>query len=308
MMLIILSLALLLAKRWSWRGAFALILCSAAWILLRDMNTYVLGLVGAITLLIAVLKPGARRWSIPVVAFLLLFLVSGASANRGLRWLGPLLHVVANRILSDPDAARYFTKRGMPNSPKIMALAGQWPSEVEYLELERPGFEELRDWLQREGKGVYARYLLSHKDKALEPFYREPRLFSPHVLDYYAPPTLHKSIVLDTSWAFDLLGAWSVPILAAVLLLVGLVLCVRSEHPLLLVSLLVLGSAVPILMMSYLADAAEVGRHFFMPAIQLCVVLLLTTVFCADVLLLARKRRAASVATAHQAQAGEPAV
>lgn len=156
-------------------AAASILVCAFFWSQTRDTNSYfLLGTAGLIVLFAVgwgLSDVGRFRKHMPamilpvcvVVGFIAIFVQQDAHANRGLRWQYSLVNVMAHRILPYPDRTQFFVDRGMPNTPEVMAYAGQttfaWSFSLDF-----PAFGS---WIDTDAKQVYTRYLLSRPVESL---------------------------------------------------------------------------------------------------------------------------------------------
>lgn len=165
------------------------------WVFARDSN-------GVITLcLVPVVaawawRPGAlgRPWSLGLAGgllaiFLASFLATTTDAAQVRRNERPILHVIGRRVLANADQERYFRAHGMPEPPPLVraqrkSLAGiadgDLPSD--------PATDRFIEWAREHGRGVLARYLLTHPLRTFKQTFRNrQRLLAGVTVGYTAP-------------------------------------------------------------------------------------------------------------------------
>ena len=172
----------------SWR-IYIIVLLLAIGLLLaltRDTNAWLL-LIFAMLLTIAVLfKLVGSRTLVIVAGLSVIFLVSSANANKGYRWVFPLGNVIGQRILPYGSPFRYFEKCGMPVSPRLIDLAGQFANAQERAFFEDPELEPFRQWMMENGRSCYMSWLVSHPIDSLQVvFLRFDELISFSSVDGY---------------------------------------------------------------------------------------------------------------------------
>lgn len=150
-----------LLRGWSWGKVAALGLAALLWALTRDTNGWILLLVAGLILLAVLFFKARRRYLFVSILFALIFALSNLSADRGHRWVFPFQNVLAQRILTDPDALAFFEHCGMPLTPELLGLAGGLANSGERAFYTDPALESYRTWLYADGKACYMRWLFS---------------------------------------------------------------------------------------------------------------------------------------------------
>ena len=264
-----LSLTVLLLAAWlelvrlpNWPRTAAVLVISLAWASTRDDHAYVLVFVAPLIAL-TLLRAGHRWIKIVLVAGVLVIAGLGlASADVGVRWFDALRITIYTRLVKDPEAMAYLSKR-LP--------AG--------------------DWGTPRGRHVYLDYLISH------PAYTLTAPFSGRKTDSYAPnrPSYEAVLAPDTKW-YDSKTRWYRPVLpqpivdalyvpnaiviAVIAILVALVATgfavLRRPEPVWAVPAAGLLLFYPHTLMVWHAAAADLDRHSLVSAItlRLCAVLL----------------------------------
>jgi hypothetical protein len=148
-----------LLEEWKSSKLLLLLLIGLLLAFTRDTNAWLLLLVAMILIFAAVARWSPRRVLLAAAFFVAIFLLNVANANMGGRWVFPLGNLIARRILPDETAVRYFTACGMPTSPNLMRLLGGFANSEDRAMFEDPELEPFRQWLLRDGKACYARWL-----------------------------------------------------------------------------------------------------------------------------------------------------
>ena len=116
---------------------FQILLISAIFSLLcwswsRDTNMYVIAMIvgGMSMYLLAHIKVWKKH--LPLIGIGLLLTTSiflqQQSMRIGQRTIFPLVNVISQRILPDPNATTFFADNGMPINENVMRFTGQWAS------------------------------------------------------------------------------------------------------------------------------------------------------------------------------------
>jgi len=201
------------------------LICAFFWSQTRDTNSYfLLGIAGLIVLVSVgglIMQLGATRGVVPtefnirrgdspsrpcfvlpfivVIGFVAIYVQQNRHADAGLRWQYSLVNVMAHRILPYPDKTQFFVDRGMPNTPEVMAYAGQgnfaWSFDLDF-----PAFG---DWIDQDAKRVYVEYLLSRPVESLT----EPLIWWNRLL-------LYERDLLTDYMSTPVIPAWQKPITA----------------------------------------------------------------------------------------------
>jgi hypothetical protein len=163
-----LSLMALLVSGWLWLmhgwrwGKVVLILVAAfLWSLSRDTNAWVLLMIAGVLLMLLIFGIINKKYLVFIAAFGILFYFSNLSADLGNRWVFPFQNVLGRRLLPNTQAVDHFASCGMPVSPNLMRLAGEFANGQDRAFYNDPALESYRSWLHASGKSCYIRWLLS---------------------------------------------------------------------------------------------------------------------------------------------------
>ncbi len=151
-----------LARGWRWHKVLFLLLVSALWCFSRDTNAWVVLMIALLLLVLVLLRRLDRKYLLVSGAFAILFFLSNLSADIGGRWVFPFQNVLGQRILPDPEAVAFFEDCGMPVTPALLDLSGEFASGQERAFYEDPALAGYRSWLHDSGKACYVRWLLAH--------------------------------------------------------------------------------------------------------------------------------------------------
>jgi hypothetical protein len=109
---------------------------------------------------------GERNRFRPLAIALAAILAAAALAQwgtlRGRRTELPLLNVLFYRIAPEPAALDWFRARGLDWSPELEAFRGHYAFEHDLELFRAPRLRPFRDWFEAHGRGLYARFLLTH--------------------------------------------------------------------------------------------------------------------------------------------------
>jgi hypothetical protein len=271
----------------------ALVLTGAvatAWVFTRDANALILALLVLPVAVVLAVRGSRRRAAVLAGMAVLLVLLSSASVNAGKRWEFNMLNNIGVRVLPDPTERAYFADHGMPVTPDVVALSGQYASGRDYAFYK---IKPLMEWMRKHGRSTYGRYLATHPRYALRSAWGQREV----ILTSKVPDLLPDresgyrqalpSPVSNAVYPPRLPGliVWSVVVLlggAAVALRYGWDL--RWAVPLVLVV-----SSVPHALLVFHADAMEVGRHSVEVAFMYRLGLLWLAVVAIDRLVTARR-------------------
>jgi hypothetical protein len=159
---IFLAFGIWLSHGWRIDKVIALSVAGVFLAFTRDTNAYLLlMLAGMLTLgvLFRWLKP---RVLILVAFFLLTFLLLNYNSEIGGRWNFPLNNIVGRRILFNPRAVTYLASCGMPVTPELLAMKGEYANGRDKAFYNDPALEEYRTWLEEHGKSCYMKWLLTN--------------------------------------------------------------------------------------------------------------------------------------------------
>jgi hypothetical protein len=86
----------------------------------------------------------------------------------GERWVFPFQNVVGRRILPSAQVVDHFAGCGMPVSPELLQLKGQYANGLDRAFYEDPALADYRAWLYRDGKTCYMKWLISRPVESLQ--------------------------------------------------------------------------------------------------------------------------------------------
>jgi uncharacterized membrane protein len=247
----------------------------------RDTWPYVLLLFFSLNILLAKwLMPQKFKTSITLFGFALcLYFVQGYTAERGERFRMPVFNTFAARIAQNDDYLSWFKKEGMPLGDTLkkdfrgLYLDSDAGKRVIYFKYVDGTYEKLFDWIVKEGKGKYQKFLLTHPaylfldDVDRQHF--QDNVFSYNLLEYYQPA---EGFCINAEHIFPVFNSyWYL-----------LIICL-SLYPFLktkkiiyafpsILFLLFFANA----MLSYNADGLEINRHLYITRIVLEFCCLLT--------------------------------
>jgi hypothetical protein len=144
-----LSLTALLIAAWlsfvrrpSWATVTAVLGVTLLWTFARDSHAYVVLFTSLLVLISLASRAFRPHKAALVVGSIVIFALSVASANEGLRWYQPMRDILLNRVAVDPEMHVYFERRLGPQ------------------------------WREADARRVYARYLATHPGYTLgDPFF-----------------------------------------------------------------------------------------------------------------------------------------
>jgi hypothetical protein len=219
-MVLFLAVWLWLLRSWSWEKVAMLGLAALFWAFTRDTNAWILLMIAGLILLGVLFFKARKGYLVVAIWFALIFALSNLSADRGQRWIFPFQNVLAQRILTDPEALAFFEGCGMPLTPELLELAGGFANSAERAFYTDPALESYRTWMYANGKSCYMRWLISKSLIALREPWRDfhqllafedvstfyPQRYEP-LLPWYAELILYPQNVLLWLWAGTTLAA-----------------------------------------------------------------------------------------------------
>jgi hypothetical protein len=292
---IALACGLRFAQRGTRRDLAWFVAALAAFAFTRDTNALVVGVLGVVALVVA-LSPRLRvRAAVVAGTGIVLALGASALANAAQppRWYWPVAETTAVRLLNEPDATRYLVDHGFPWEDGMRTLPQR------YIYLYDPvhtgaSFAAFREWVRRDGRSVYAGYVLSHPGWAVrEPFDDRDAFFDVGGVEVYGrvygnrpggPFSVIGWVAAPRSPA--LVEVWA----GASAVALG-VLAFRRRVRLALAGALALagGLAVVGYYAAWYGDALEVIRHSLSAAVQLRLVCWIVTALVVDAIASGRR-------------------
>jgi len=256
-----------------WQVGKAILLCLAGLVLsfTRDTNAWLLFLLAGIMTLAVLLRWAQTRALVLAGAFTITFLLSYAASNAGNRWVFPLGNLIGRRVLPDEAAVQYFRSCGMPTSPALMRLLGEFANAEERAMFADPELEPFREWLMEDGKACYTRWLIADPARAFSETLRQfdGLIAFPNVDKYFAraydplmPVSLGKFLYPERSS----LWIWSLCTLAT--LLAVWKQSWRSQ-PLWAIAIYLDVLVLPHLLLAWHGDAMAPERHALSVGVQL---------------------------------------
>jgi hypothetical protein len=283
-MITIFALFIGLLQRWKFSIFLALIFCFTIWVSIHEVNLY-LGLMAAIALfLFGLIRKNLRANLILAVCIAVMLVINShlSSLYALPRWALPVAEVITKRILPVPEYLDYFSSQGMPVKPELMALSGRWANSDNYAILNDLKLRVFSNWLFRDGKRVYAKFLVTHPIYTLTmPLLNLDEMLAVDFSGFipgYEPilPALVNEFFFPTRWFWLYLG---ITVLA-----LGFVLWKSLGEKSRAFWLLVLFFAfsVPYLYLAWHGDALDLERHASIANIQFHLGMWLLVVFYID--------------------------
>lgn len=265
-------------NRW-WVATAGLVAIS---VLARDTFVILSAAVVVVALFVLVRRPARRRAA--VAALVLCVSATAASqvlANQGdpPRWYYPFQENITLRVLRDPDLTRYFLTHSMPQVDELRVVARNY--YLAYPQLENgPKFEPFRVWLRTYGQSVYVRAIIRHPGWVLAGFAEGRDEWVAPVISGYtrvaqaSPGAIYGAIGASVYWRASPLFVVCCWLLA--LLVVGLRrLWTPDDRPLRSVLAALWCTGALHVLLAYVGDVLEVGRHTITGTTQIRIVVLL---------------------------------
>lgn len=156
-----LACGLWLIDGWSGAKAVFFIIVGMLFAFVRDTNAYVLLFLSGLLLIAILLRWIPLRNLVFVLSFAGFFVLTNWTSDLGLRWVFPLNNNIGKRILPSEQAVHFFENCGMPVTPELTALTGEFANGRDRAFYNDPALDGYRIWLHDSGKSCYMRYLLS---------------------------------------------------------------------------------------------------------------------------------------------------
>jgi hypothetical protein len=292
-MVTILASLIGLLQRWKCSFYLSLIFFFALWVSIHEVNLY-LGLLAAITLFIfGLIRKHYRTFLVLSFSIAVMLVINShlSSLYALPRWALPVAEVITRRILPVPEYLDYFSNQGMPVTPELMALSGRWAHSDEYAILNNLRLRKFSNWLFRDGKTVYAKFLISHPVYTLTmPLLNMDEMLAvdfSNIIPGYRPilPIITNEFFFPIGWFWIYLGMSA--------LLFGLVLWQHRREATRAFWLMVLFFvfSVPYLYLAWHGDALDLARHASIANIQFHLGMWLVLVFSIDRILLSFRTR-----------------
>ena len=188
------------------RGAVGvLLLLGVLWGFAREANGLFLAMLALVAAGLAASATGTIRLRTHATAIVAVFLATmvGAQlvAERGERWLFPLLNVVGRRVLPSQDRTAFWVAAGMPLSAPLLEMQGEFASGRNWAFYEAPELSDFRRWIHASGRRTYLRDLVLHPVRSVtEPLAHATEFVCPD-LGVYRPDGF-VAAVRWSGWAF----------------------------------------------------------------------------------------------------------
>lgn len=284
MLIVILALFIGMLQRWNWWFFLAVIFFSLLWVSIHEVNLY-LGLLTAI----ALFAMGLIRKHFRTFLFIALCISGMLAVNFHFsslyalpRWALPVAEVITLRILPIPDYQEFFIDKGMPVLPELMALSGRPAHSDNYAILNDPRLRPFSRWLFRDGRNVYANFLVAHPVYTLSmPLLNIDEMLAADfskLIPGYEPalPAIINEFFFPVRWFWVYLGA-------SVLLFVFVLWKQRREKSRAFWGIVLFFIySIPYLYLAWHGDALGVARHASVANVQFHLGLWLLLIFTLD--------------------------
>jgi hypothetical protein len=289
----------------SWPRLAALVGIALLWVFTRDSNAYLVALAGVGMLVATPFVTVRRLTAAGGVALIVVALLSIVSANGGAtadgraaalagqpdgsfgrtaeayripsqqyflfsegRWEFPLLNVIGQRVLTDPGRLGWFQDHGMPVTPALRQMAGEYAPGRGGAFYRSPALAGFRQWLVQDGTSTYTQYLLTHPAYDLKAFSDDPRsmLFASETLPEDETGGAARESVRDVvpeplRRAFLARSAPSYLLWFALFVAAAFLALTRVARRSWFVPLALLASTIPHMFVIWHGDSQELQRH-----------------------------------------------
>ena len=285
-----------LLKDWKWQKVMLLVVVAFFWTFSRETNAWIILMVAGITTVIGVWKRPYRRYLVVAVIFVVFFCANEVSSNIGLRWEFPFLNVLAKRILPVQEQTSFFAQCGMPITPELTRMSGQWASSQNSAFYNDPALDGFRVWLHASGKSCYIRWLLSRPYQTLnDPLFNIMELLTFEGKPYFSPsfspilPAILDRIIFPNDSFILTLLLWSNTIG------IVLVIAIRAwrHNPAWVIPLSMSLLVYPHASLVWQGDAMEIGRHSLQVGVQFYLGMWIVMLLAIDYILAAKLNVAA---------------
>jgi hypothetical protein len=272
-LILILANSVSLTHVWRPYKAISLCLLFFLWANTREANVYI-ALLLAIGLFLFGLRYKSHRytWAIVVCILVAAAIQIHLSSLKSIpRWVIPLGNVITQRILPEQEYRNYFEDHGMPLSPEVMSLSGQWIYSNNLAFFDDPRLRGFQKWFYSSGPTTYGKFLIQNPSYTIQsPLENSHQLFVPladldnHRNSRYTPtlPLLIRELFFPLEWFW--LYLWiALPILGGLLILMKW--NARRSYIVILAFFLL---SLPHFYLAWHGDSAEVGRHSIQANIQ----------------------------------------
>jgi hypothetical protein len=267
-----LAAGLWLLRGWRIERVLALIVAGLFLAFARDTNAYLLLMLAGLMVLAVIFRWARPRILILSVAFIGIFLLNNANADRGGRWVFPFLNVMGRRVLPSPQAVDFFESNcGLHVTPDLMALEGEFANGQSRAFYNAPDLAEFRSWTYQRGKSCYMRWLVSDPmHSGAEAFSQfGPLVAFPDVDNYFSrfyqpilPAFIERILYPDRF----ILWIWALVTLAA---LTAIFTRAWRDNPLWAAFILLVLPIFPHLFITWHGDAMAPARHALSVGLEL---------------------------------------
>lgn len=203
------------------------------------------------------------------------FTIWSADNTSPPRWYFSMWNNIGKRILTNPVFYSFYKQKGMPESRKLMTMKNLYAYENRDLIYQEAMLAEFRYWLCHEGKRVYAQLLIAFPFYTVSVLWNHSSDIFHHnhfALKFYAPEHFH----YIESMKNELGLVYAADLFLLALLFIMLALKRFREGKLrFLLGLFYCSLCIPMALVAYHADAAEVARHTLMVPFHACLSLIL---------------------------------
>ena len=183
---VFIGLCIWLMEAWHPVKVAGIVLAGFLLVFIRDTNAWILLLFGGLIAAAVLLRFMQTRSLILSICFLGLFAINQINADMGFRWVFPLGNLIGKRVLPYGAPMQFFTDCGMPVSPALIKLAGQFANTQERAMFEDPELETFRAWMMSSARACYMRWLVADPVHSLgEVFTKFDEMAAFHEVDGY---------------------------------------------------------------------------------------------------------------------------
>ena len=150
-----------LLESWHWGKALLMLVVAFLWTFSRDTNAWVILMLAAFLFVVGGLWRSRRYASIGAI-FVILFIANEVSRNLREALVRAFPQRGRSKNLPNSESTTYFARHGMPVTPALLRLSGQYSWGREHAFSKDQELQEFREWAYDHGKSTHVRFLLAH--------------------------------------------------------------------------------------------------------------------------------------------------
>jgi hypothetical protein len=243
----------------------------------RDTNLYFVLICAPFFALIAWVKKKDKIqrvfYSVYAVFVIALFTFQSYSVSNGNRWQILIYDNLALRLLKDEQAINYLDKMGLPIDDALMSVTTMTPPEYQKYFLNSDKMDEVRTWVNSNGKTIYLRYLISRPGfSLLKPIYESNKLINGSSVEYRRERQPNRPIAEVITRISNIFYPRS-PLILGFMLVISIIGAVnwlsgREKKSVWVIIMALVVSIYPLMFIVWHGNPMEVERHAVQIAVQ----------------------------------------